>query len=119
MGNDLVQAPEPLKPYYKKERPKCPFYGFNGVSGIFFDTEGNQCGAKTSSHAPCQMEINRDTPNWSKCLFNTERHRRDLRKILDNRIFPKEFQPPGAKSWEGITLKQWIQYLDTQYELFL
>ncbi len=26
-------------------------------------------------------------------------------------IFPEEFQPPNPKSWKGISLKQWMDYI--------
>ena len=103
------------QPYHKKERYQCPFYGFDGTNKrVYLDSEGNQCGLKTLSYAPCQMEIDGDTPDWGKCPHNTEENRKGLTKILDKvRLFPKEFYPPRTKSWGGITLRQWIQYLDS------
>ena len=103
---------EKPKPYYEKDRPPCPFYGFNGMYGGFFDTDGNQCGLITDSHAPCRMEQEGDTPDWNGCIFyNTEENRAALEKISGNiKVFPKEFAPPKS-SWRGIILETWFEYL--------
>lgn len=104
------------KPVRNKKRYSCPFYGFYGGRGIFVDTKGNQCGLITESYSPCKMEMNNQTPNWDKCShFNNESNREVIKRI-DERVsqvtvFPEEFRPKGKKSWNGISLKEWIKYV--------
>jgi hypothetical protein len=56
----------------------CPFYGRAlFVPGlvtqrqtppfILFDQHGNQCALVATSHAPCQMEVNGEVPDWKTC----------------------------------------------------
>jgi hypothetical protein len=53
----------------------CPFYGralyqkgvFGGTPFLLLDTEGNQCAIVIDSHAPCQMEIHGEVPDWKAC----------------------------------------------------
>ena len=88
-----------LKPYAQKDRPKCPFYGFNGMYGMFMDSEGNQCALITDSFSPCQMEMAEKTPSWSECPFNTEEKRKDLASVARKmKVFPKGFHPPKQRS---------------------
>jgi hypothetical protein len=54
----------------KGDRPACPFYGFAHWPGLLMDSEGNQCALK-DGHAPCQMEMNGEVPNWKTCPENT------------------------------------------------
>jgi hypothetical protein len=101
-----------LKPYIEKQRHPCPFYGFNGSFGMMVDQEGNQCALLTNSYSPCRMEVNKQTPNYSKCSFNNEENNKALEKIANKmQIFPREFSPPNQKSWDGIKLRQWMDYL--------
>jgi len=101
------------RPYYKKDRPLCPFYGFNGLSGVFFESkEENQCGLKTLTSTPCQMELEGDTPDWNTCPHNTDENLEGLRRILDSWVYPHEFQPPSGKGIRGLTLRRWFEYLE-------
>ena len=43
------------------QRPSPPF--------VLFDQRGNQCALVTTSHAPCQMEIAGETPDWKACVL--------------------------------------------------
>lgn len=108
----LKRKVEGIKPYFEVERPQCPFYGFRGMFGVLMDSKGNQCALITESYSPCQMEMREQQPDWSECPFNTEENRDKLIGTLDDiRIFPREFHPPGAKSWKGVSLMSWIKYV--------
>ena len=98
-------------PHYHKERPPCPFYGFNGMHNVFFDTEGNQCGLITISHSPCKMEQEGGTPNWKECHLNSRENRVALGTRLDLYVHPKEFQPPSGKGFRSFTIRKWFEYL--------
>ena len=59
----------------------CPFYGRamyqTGLIGgprpiLLLNTNGNQCAAVVTSHAPCQMEIAGDEPDWKFCMLVRE-----------------------------------------------
>ena len=102
-----------LEPYYKKERPPCPFYGFDGTNKrVYFGSKGNQCALITERYTLCQMEKEGDTPDWRGCPFNTQENREAISKLLDHlRIYPGEFQPPSGKGIRGITLRAWFEYL--------
>lgn len=101
-----------LELYSEVERPLCPFYGFNGMHGSLMDSKGNQCALITDSFSPCQMEMAEDNPNWHECGFNTEEHRKGLEEVAERvQVFPREFHPPTAKSWAGISLKNWMNYI--------
>ncbi len=106
---------EELKPYFEKNRHACPFYGFHMAFEGFnamIDQSGNQCALIKDSYSPCQMEIQNLAPCWKKCSFATSDNIDLLNKIEKIVIvFPDEFRPPGAKSWRGITMKQWIEYM--------
>lgn len=98
-----------LQPYSEKKRTKCPFYGFNNYGK---DSEGDQCALIANAHIPCQREIRQEKPVWNKCFLNTEENRDSLAKILEKvKVFPKEFRPPEARSWGGIYLKDWANYI--------
>lgn len=46
----------------------CQFYGHSGVANYqLVPTHGNQCALIVSAHAPCQMEINGETPSAARC----------------------------------------------------
>ena len=37
---------------------------------------------------------------------------RDLEKFADiAKIFPNEFHPPNQRSWGGISLREWMNYI--------
>ncbi len=113
MGLPVPQRSRELTPYIQRSRPHCPFYGFNGMFGVLMDSEGNQCALITNVYSPCQMEMKEQTPDWFECPFNTEGHREKLAKVLnDLRVFPKEFHPPGQASWGGVSLINWIRYIN-------
>lgn len=99
-----------LKPYTQKERPPCPFYGFDGETNFFIDTSGNQC-AMTGTYTPCQREMENLRPCWKECALNTAENRKNLKEISKIiRVFPDDFQPPKALEWEGVSLKKWMRY---------
>jgi len=101
-----------LKPTTPKPRHDCPFYGFHLARGMFIDSKGNQCAVIINSYSPCQMGMAGQTPNWSECGFNTEESRRSMAKYANELVvFPDEFYPKGAKSWRGISLKEWLEYV--------
>lgn len=114
MSNLLKGKEEALTPYFQKKRHPCPFYGFSGMFGTMIDQHGNQCALITGSYNPCQMEIQGQEPNWYKCPFNTEENRKKSEELIKNekgQVFPEEFHPPAAQAWEGISFKQWINYI--------
>lgn len=106
-----------LKPYFEKQRPPCPFYGFGYVFNGILDTKGNQCALIKESHTPCQMEVQQQEPNWYKCSMNnldtlSKEELKSLKEKYKNvRVFPLEFQPPDAKPWKGISLADWMKYI--------
>jgi hypothetical protein len=107
-----------IKPYFEKERYPCPFYGFFGGLGIMMDQEGNQCALIRDSYSPCPLKMNDDIPDYKKCSPEEyEKYIQDnsdtgLRKLSENvRVFPKEFHPPEVREWEGISLRQWMDYI--------
>ena len=53
-------------------RPQCPYYGMSGQGGLqrLFPSGGNQCALVMNAHAPCQMEIEGQLPNWERCPKN-------------------------------------------------
>ena len=93
-------------------RPRCPFYGFVGMGGMFLDNHGNACGA-AGGHRPCAMKINGETPGWNKCTrFNNDENRETISKVLDQcKIFPDELLPPNTRSWEGVSFRGWFQLI--------
>jgi len=100
------------KPVFKKSRPRCPFYGFGEVMGVFSDTKGNQCPLIISSYSPCQMEFEGDVPNWNRCPLNKGKYSILIKKIMaTSKIFPEEFSPPGQSSWKGMPFKKWYKYI--------
>jgi hypothetical protein len=59
----------------------CPFYGRAAhvlrqgfVYGLVYTgTGGNQCALLTQvAHAPCQMEVRGDAPDWERCPFHPD-----------------------------------------------
>lgn len=103
-----------LKPYAQVERHRCPFYGFSAMhTGIMKDSGGNQCALITTSHnLYCRMEIMGDKPRWSGCVFDTKENRTKLAGSLEKiKVFPREFRPPKIKSWKGISLMSWVNYI--------
>jgi hypothetical protein len=113
----LKKKSEEIKHYVEKQRYPCHFYGFFGGMGVMIDQEGNQCALITDSYSPCIMQIDNQTPEWHKCSFNTEKSRENLVKALKNvKIFPNEFRPPEAKSWEGINFfPDWAKYITEKF----
>jgi len=103
-----------IKPYTLVRRPPCPFYGFSTMSGgVMKDSGGNQCALKTKSYNPCQREIMGHMLNWLGCPLNTKKNRRKIERNLEKMwVFPREFRPEGIESWEGILLKDWVDYIN-------
>ena len=103
---------EVLKPYTEKERYPCPFYGFNGMFDVMIDSKGNQCALITDSHSPCQMEMQKQRPDWSKCSANTTEITPKLEEVMEKmQVFPDEFRPGDVEHWKGISLKDWMDYV--------
>ena len=58
----------------------CPFYGRAMFRAhydsqppfVLFPQQGNQCALVTRSHAPCRMEMNGETPEWTTCILVKE-----------------------------------------------
>lgn len=59
----------------------CPFYGramfYSPVPRsqppfVLFPQNGNQCALILSSHAPCRMELDGETPDWKTCILVRE-----------------------------------------------
>ena len=113
MAKNELATKSQLLPVLERERKQCPFYGFSAFhGGIFLDTKGNQCALITGSHSPCRMELREETPNWRDCPYNTPEKRATIEAHADAaRVFPDEFRPQGAKSWEGVTFGQWQEYV--------
>lgn len=102
-------------PYAMQRRLDCPFYGFNGMieGRIMVDSiEENQCGLITNRYSLCQMEMEEQEPNWHECPLNTEEKARRLEESAGGiQVFPREFQPPTARAWPGLSLKDWMNYI--------
>ena len=112
MNEIIPTTGQSLKPYSEKDRPACPFYGFNAMMGILIDQNGNQCALITDSYSPCRMEMNSETPEWENCPANNPKITSGLEAAMDKmRVFPDEFRPSNPNGWEGITLREWINYL--------
>jgi hypothetical protein len=49
--------------------PCCPFYGFyfSINVGIMVPQHGNQCSLIQDSYSPCQMEMQKQAPDWINC----------------------------------------------------
>lgn len=90
----------------ERDRPACPFYSF---SMGMMDSQGNQCGLK-EEHTPCYMEVREEDPNWNKCDYNTPSFASQIKQNSDRAMFPNEFFPEGASSWDGIPLRDWMKY---------
>jgi len=102
------------------KRYKCPFYGFGLVKESLMDTKGNQCALFVSRHSPCRMEISNQVPDWDECPVrkNTEGIDSVVRGMIEKyKIFPHEFRPEGAKSWNGISFKQWYEHIMYETEI--
>ena len=98
---------ENIKPIYKKERPKCPFYGFAMTGKIFVDQGGNRCALMIDPYSPCQMKKEDKDTNWDVCLFNNNNNNNNqeiLDKISNSKIFPDEFSG-------FISMKNWMKYV--------
>lgn len=59
-------------------RRNCPFYGRAMYQSrmvtaakpfLLLGTNGNQCALVLESHAPCQMELNGEDPEWRECVL--------------------------------------------------
>ena len=112
----LLKAKEKeLQPYFEKDRPSCPFYGFYISVGrkfsIMMDQRGNRCALVKKRYSPCHMEMDKLKPCWNNCSSNKEKLEELFKEIS---VFPDEFLPPRIKSWEGILLKDWIKYIENK-----
>ena len=100
------------------ERPLCPFYGFDLRYGAMSDSRGrNQCALRSDrgNLYPCQMEIDELAPDWEKCGINTEDKRKELEGISDTtQVFPMEFYPKKGGEWEGMSLREWMAYIESK-----
>lgn len=101
------------KPLYKKEREKCPFYGFTAGSRILpisalLETIKKQCALVTDSFAPCKMEENGQKPDWNTCPSSDKKM---IQKIKGIRVFPVEFRPEKNGGWRGISFSEWYKYV--------
>lgn len=111
------------QPYRDTQRHPCPFYGFNGMFGNFFDQKGNQCGLLRDSYSPCQMDPSGERSNWEECSLNNPMSREFFEENASRiKIYPEEFWPRDregvkAQSWEGITLKQWMDYIKERFQV--
>jgi len=83
--------------------PKCPYYGFYLSRGIMVDTYGNQCALIINSYSPCQMEMNKENPDWNKCSFIGNKERIEL-ILAEFMVFPR-----GVS--EGTRLEDWCKHI--------
>tara|TARA_Y100000034_G_C6888479_1_gene408324 strand:+ start:1185 stop:1526 length:342 start_codon:yes stop_codon:yes gene_type:complete len=90
---------------------QCPFYGFSNLpQNTLIYSGGNQCALITNSFSPCQMEMRKETPDWTKCNFNQDdaETRSGLEKIFNNvNVWLTEHHPEGTKGTETLPFKQW------------
>ena len=104
-----------LKPYFKVERPPCPFYGFNGGLGYFIDTERNHCALKEDSYSLCGMERIEEEPNWNLCPLRQNSPEGNGKKLEEAarriKIFPREFRHPKTAMWESMHFIDWVDYI--------
>ena len=92
-----------------EEDINCPFYGFRQIAGIFVrkGAEEDQCGLRTSSYVPCQME----KPDWRNCPYNLPKVREILVDVAgDFMVFPDkgDKKSSGAVD-EVLTLDEWLE----------
>ena len=111
---DLEKTPTPT---IAVPRTKCPFYGFHPVhmGSTFMDQKGNECGLK-DAYSPCEMERVEETPDWDGCsTFNIPDNKETIERMKrEYSILPNEFWPEGAKSWKGIKMSFWFNYVMNQ-----
>jgi len=112
MRFSLKRKDKEIRPYVL--RFDCPFYEFTNLFDAMIDFRDNQCGLKSGLYGnPCQMKNAGDKPNWSRCPFNTEKNRKKIEGDLEKiRVFPREFRPQKAKSWDGIPLEIWMRHIE-------
>ena len=78
------------------------------------DLKGNACALIIENHAPCQMEsVQHKMPDWDECPYNPGGVRLSLDEAVSQlRIYPQEFWPLNAIEWEGISFKDWLDFLN-------
>lgn len=59
--DEIEKGPKP------KPTPRCPFYGFAITASLMAEQHGNQCAAMRGRYAPCTMEMEGRTPDWTTC----------------------------------------------------
>src|SRR3989304_3840068 len=117
---DLVERSETmLETYSDKQRPRCPFYGFNIISETMLDSQGNQCpllSKLSRSYHPCLMEVNGEEPNWEKCPYLPKELKRVAESVAERKltVIPKEFSP-SKEIWQGIPFKHWKDYINSRF----
>ena len=98
-------------------RTKCPFYGFTHLKNIFADSYGNQCALVKNSYSPCKMEMDNQEVCWNKCKFDRKKIFK-FEEFLDSvTIFPNELALKNTRSWEGIPLRKWYNYIVKEEQL--
>ena len=50
----------------------CRFYGMNGMFGALIPIGGNQCALIVTSHSPCRMEMERESPDETRCPLKAQ-----------------------------------------------
>lgn len=107
----LIEESEILKlPYYtRQEEPDCAFFGFKAVGNYMVESGGKLC-ALAEPPGLCQGGIMGNPSSWLVCPLNTRINRSLIEMNSEKiKVFPKEFYPPDARFWEGITLKKWLE----------
>ena len=98
-----------IRPEQKLQKHRCPHYGFNGmIPKMYISSGGNQCGLITNSHSPCQMEMNKQTPYWNKCLLKKQTTKERLEEIANSQVFlsNKNRKPWDSERNEGISFQE-------------
>ncbi len=95
---------------YKKERPRCPFYGFAPEGKYLMDMRQNNCGLLMPILKPCKMETSGLAPDVSQCRTCRIGESQWNEMFWDYVVFPDELQPEeGGLTgvpfgiWAGIT----------------
>ncbi len=100
-----------LSSYTPQEKSDCPFHGFKVVAGSMVEIGGNRCALKEPGNL-CQKDIMGNLSSWVGCSLNTKITKSIIEINSEKiKVFSKEFFPPEAESWKGISLGVWMEYI--------
>lgn len=98
------------KPFFRKERFPCPFYGFFSRGDRLFQ-KSKECAFKGSGRG-CRMENHFSGPDFRKCGhgdMNRERNDEVYEIIKKRRVYAEEFCT--GPEWKGIPMTVWEKHV--------